>query len=844
MATSLPLPGRLQYMITRKPLETGYSLYINLLKFTLTIVWMLSVGSATAQVDLKNTLSGLNTRFAKASNQTDKIGIALSLSNFYLNNKAPVPATIDSANRYATLAENLSKELGYQKGIDDARVLKAGILLVQNKTNNALEMAKMATGSLYCRLYITIGKYFLQKPEEKKRDLHIADSCLTAAQLYSEKHHMPVLSLLNLTYRYPLAMEQGQKQAICEVAFNQIIRKSRSLGKRRAEADAWYIKAAYAEKDSMAEKFFKRSMTLAHVERDTGMEISCLKQMADINLRSGQLDVAEKQLKSVIQLYTAAGFKNTQFAYDLLTAVYMAKGNLEAAMRSGLNAVRIADSTGTESGLNFMQYKLAIICRDMGLFKESLKWSQRSLDNTVRIYNYFPFLVYRDIAAEMIKKGKADQVLRKLGTAIKNFNTEPVRMVFVPMIKGDCYAALGKPALAEKFYLQAVNLFEQKKISGSYYFMSCNNMAAFYVNSKRFDSAQLYLQKIFNQGNVLFASTELATAHQLQFKIDSAQGNYLAAIKHFETSKNISDSVFNKVKIRQSEQLQIQFETAQRERENLMLRNKSNLQISELQKEYLNRKLITMALFGSILILGLMIYLYRAKQKSNAILRLQQDEINEHNMRLNQLLQEKEWLMKEIHHRVKNNLQIVSSLLNTQSSYLTNEDALTAIRDSQNRMQAISIVHQKLYQSENLSTINLENYIEELAQNIQNSFHAAGRVRFSFQLADIYLTTADTVPLGLILNEAITNSVKYAFAPGETGVISISMSETREGQYRLVIRDNGKGLPPLFDAGSCSSLGINLMVGLTEQLNGKFSIISDNGTVVTVIFHPSSSELR
>jgi tetratricopeptide (TPR) repeat protein len=404
-------PEDYQYMMTRKQHETSCPLNINLRKFTLTIVWILSVGSATAQVDLKNTISGLNTRFAKASNQTDKISIALSLSNFYLNNKAPVPATIDSANRYATLAENLSKKLSYQKGIDDALVLKAGILLVQNKTKDALELTRMATGSLYCRLHITIGRYFLQKPEEKKRDLHIADSCLTAAQLYSEKYHMPVLSLLNLTYRYPLAMEQGQKQEVCEEAFKQLIRTSRSLGKRRVEADAWYTKAAYTEKDSMAEKFFKRSITLAQLARDTGMEISCLKQIADINLRSGQLDKAEKQLKSVIQLYTAAGFKNTQFAYDLLTAVYMAKGNQEAAMRSGLNAVRIADFTGTESGLNFMQYKLAIICRDMGLIKESLKWSQRSLDNAVRIYNYFPFLVYRDIAAEMIKAGKADQVL-------------------------------------------------------------------------------------------------------------------------------------------------------------------------------------------------------------------------------------------------------------------------------------------------------------------------------------------------------------------------------------------------------------------------------------------------
>lgn len=805
---------------------------------------MLSAGSATAQVDLKNTLTGLNTRFAKASNQTDKIGIALSLSNFYLNNTAPVPANIDSANRYATLAENLSKEVGYQKGIDDALVLKASILLVQNKALNALKLARMATGSLYCRLHITIGRWFLQKPEEKKRDLHIADSCLSVAQLYAQKYHMPVLSLSNLTYRYPLAMEQGQKSQVCEEIFEQLIRKSRVLGKKGTEANAWYIKAAYAEKDSIAEIFFRQCMSLAHVARDTGMEINCLKQIADINLRSGKLDVAEQQLKSVIQLYTAAGFKNTQFAHDLLTAVYMGKGNLEAAMRSGLNAVKIADLTGTDNGLNFMQYKLATICRDMGLFKESLKWSQRSLDNTVKIYNYFPFLVYRDIAAEMIKEGKAELVLHQLATAIKTYKTEEIRMVFVPMIKGDCYVALGKPALAEKYYLQAIDLFEQKKITGSYYFMSCNNMAAFYVRRKHFNNAQPYLQKIFNQGNALFSSTELATAHQLQFKIDSAMGNYLSAIRHFETSKNISDSIFNKVEIRQSEQLQIQFETAQRERENLMLRSRNSLQISELQKEHLSRKLITVALFGSILILGLMIYLYRAKQKRNAILRIQQDEINEHNMRLNQLLQEKEWLMKEIHHRVKNNLQIVSSLLNTQSSYLTNEDALTAIRDSQNRMEAISIVHQKLYQSENLSTINLENYIEELAQNIQNSFHAAGRVRFSFELEYIYLTTADTVPLGLILNEAITNSVKYAFAPGETGMISISMSATREGQYRLVVKDNGKGLPKHFDAKNCSSLGINLMVGLTEQLNGKFSIISDNGTVVTVIFHPSSAEVR
>jgi two-component sensor histidine kinase len=186
------------------------------------------------------------------------------------------------------------------------------------------------------------------------------------------------------------------------------------------------------------------------------------------------------------------------------------------------------------------------------------------------------------------------------------------------------------------------------------------------------------------------------------------------------------------VRLKQSEQLQVQFETAQRDHENLLLRNKNNLQQSELEKEILSRKLTIIALLGSVLVIGLMLYLYRAKQKSNTMLQSRQNEINKQNNLLNELLQEKEWLMKEIHHRVKNNLQIISSLLNTQSSYLDNEQAVIAIRDSQNRMQAISIVHQKLYQSEDLSTINLQKYIEELARSIQDSFHDKRNVKFVF----------------------------------------------------------------------------------------------------------------
>jgi two-component sensor histidine kinase len=479
----------------------------------------------------------------------------------------------------------------------------------------------------------------------------------------------------------------------------------------------------------------------------------------------------------------------------------------------------------------------------MGLKKESLKWAKECLEGTIRIENYFPYLVFREIATDMIKDGQAAQVLKRLEKAEIQFPPDQSKLMFISFIKGDCYAALNKPAVAESYYLQGIDVLEKRSMRDSYYYLGNKSIAEFYVDQKQYSKASPYLQKVFDTKHPLFSVTDLATAHQLQFKIDSAKGDYLSAIKHFETAKAMTDSIFNQVRLKQSEQLQVQFETAQRDHENLVLRNKNNLQKSELEKAGLNRKLISIALIGSVLVIGLMLYLYRAKQKSNKMLRLRQGEINTQNTQLNQLLQEKEWLMKEIHHRVKNNLQIISSLLNTQSSYLDNEQALMAIRDSQNRMQAISIVHQKLYQSDDLSTIDVRRYIEELARNIQGSFHTQGRIEFVFEIENIRLTSADTVPLGLILNEAITNSVKYAFKGKNRGVITISMSKISGGQYRLEVRDNGKGLPVGFDVENCTSLGVNLMTGLTEQLNGKFEIWSENGTGVSVVFKPSLPEL-
>jgi len=230
------------------------------------------------------------------------------------------------------------------------------------------------------------------------------------------------------------------------------------------------------------------------------------------------------------------------------------------------------------------------------------------------------------------------------------------------------------------------------------------------------------------------------------------------------------------------------------------------------------------------LIIAILLYRQnRVKQKNNNM-------ITHKNEQLQHYLDEKEWLLKEIHHRVKNNLQIVMSLLNSQSAYIDNELALTAIHDSQHRVHAMSLIHQKLYNSENLSSIDMSIYVRELVAYLTDSFNTGQRVRFELAIDPVEMDVSEAVPLGLILNEAITNSIKYAFPDNRNGVISISLSNSSPYQYLLVISDNGIGMPLYFNSRKTGSLGMGLMHGLSEDLNGNFSIENSDGTVIKISF--------
>ncbi|HEX8529864.1 MAG TPA: sensor histidine kinase [Cytophagales bacterium] len=220
-------------------------------------------------------------------------------------------------------------------------------------------------------------------------------------------------------------------------------------------------------------------------------------------------------------------------------------------------------------------------------------------------------------------------------------------------------------------------------------------------------------------------------------------------------------------------------------------------------------------------------------------LQAKQAEVEHKNGLLEGLVEQREWLLREVHHRVKNNLQIIISLLQAQGRYLSDEAALHAIHQSEHRVWTMALIHQKLYRSDTLSTIDVPAYLREVVEQLGESFDATDRIGFDFQCEPLELDVVQAVPLGLIVNEAVTNALKYAFPGGRPGTVRLSLHHLDPQQCELVVEDDGVGLPPALDLERSRSMGSQIMFGLSRQLEGDLRVESRGGVKVTLSFRAS-----
>jgi two-component sensor histidine kinase len=399
----------------------------------------------------------------------------------------------------------------------------------------------------------------------------------------------------------------------------------------------------------------------------------------------------------------------------------------------------------------------------------------------------------------------------------------------------DCMLRIGEIFLIQNNYNSALKLFTEARKA---YHQTQNMMgvsetllleARVNMLQQKYSSAIGNLNKALLVSNFIQSNGMLLEVYNDLYVSYKKLGNTNSALEFHEKYLLLKDTVFSQTKNKLIAEYQTKLDVFNKELTIKALEDSTAKQMLYNQQiRYENRQKQTGIYFLSLVLIIILTFLYLLFRRNRTNLRL--------NKELNESLKEREVLIREVHHRVKNNLQIISSLLNLQSERTDNEASKVVLQTSQSRLEAMSMIHENLYRSSKLSEINLKEYIENLCCNIDRSYHLSDQnIQLNCHVDPIQIEIDQLVPCGLIINELLTNSIKYAFR-GQEDKQLIVLCRLEKSICHLEINDNGIGLPEGFDLRKTTSLGLRLADGLARQLKSTLKIGNNNGVKASVTF--------
>lgn len=777
---------------------------------------------------------------AVAKYDLPKKRLLIQASSIYLFNANQGAIDADSSVVVACKAYKLPVSLAYDEGFNDGSYIIGKDLIDKGDINSVQKILSKTKGEDQIKLLLQLGSFYLFKPGTKPQDLQYAkqyiDEAVSVSNRLKIKKWQHQSALLLGKYYY-----QANNQPEGKKIFLQVIDKCRKQNDKKTLAEALdgYGTLLF-NLDPEKEKILQEAVSLYASLKLEEKRIENYMKITTIYFWTGKVNEAKKRLYQNLADLRKIGFTHQQFAETTIVYIELAQYNIPSALYYALKSVKRMEAEKDYTFGDIFYMRLGDVYNHYGhhqealdLYKKSIEIGRQNIDTGTWYKSFF------SAVAALSLKGKTKEAIGYINSMTEKY---PPKSTFdkmsVAYIKANCYDELKDFSKAEKYfnetdyYAQQLNTPETFREVVHQYTI----IALFYIKTNRPEKAKFYKNKVISLRSTYNKNYNSEALELLLYKTDSINGNYKNALTHFQDYKKLNDSVHGVDKNKQIDELKIQYETANKEQKIKLLNDQDKLQKSELQKSKLLNSVTIWSLILLLVIIALLFNRYRLKQRNHAKLEIKEKEINQKNINLKHLLNEKEWLLKEIHHRVKNNLQTVISLLNSQSAYLENDMALSAIKNSQHRIHSMSLIHQKLYNSENISTINMPNYIKELVEYLRESFSLGQRIRFEVKVDPLELDVAHAVPLGLILNEAITNSIKYAFPEDRTGMIYITLETKAENEYLLTISDNGIGFDLNLSNAKTNSFGMSLIKGLTDDLDGKLTIENNNGTILKIEF--------
>lgn len=732
---------------------------------------------------------------------------------------------LDIASRYL----GLSRFSVLAAGFGDKKLQEQSRWIDQWQPAIGRQQLAEATGRKRLQILLLLGSYYAFHPDSYKRYKDSVDHFLGLAiaeskSLKEEKMGRIAQCILGKVY---VCKNDPKGDSI----YNQLIRQSRNAGDKEMEARATAYRGIY--KTPLQTTFMDKvndlqtASDLYHKLGNTEAEINVLTDLGYMLVVSGQLEEAKTVFQKALDLAEAIGFPYTHYNIDALAMVNMYQGKFGEPLRYAIQTIKVAESRRDSIGWGSFYARLSDMYGLEGREKEQHELTQKAADRFIIARDPVVFGVLSNIVARMCGEGHAEEALNLVQDVLKKvngFSNVSERFNYYNAL-ATCYTFLDRFDLAEK----SINTMDSLEnlaelVRGPLQRgLVHDQFAQLYLKKKEYGKAKEYFEKLISFPVVMNQNLNSRIyACQWLLHIDSIMRDNASMALHYKKYAQLLDSNFRVTKIRQAEELRVSYETEEKENQIAILNEQASQAAMVLK--------VTLAGIAAVLIIAVLLYRQnRLRRKNNKL-------ITEKNEQLEQLITDREWLLKEIHHRVKNNLQIVMSLLNSQAVFINNDAALTAIQDSKRRVYAMSLIHQKLYQSDNIASIAMPGYVNELVSHVQDSLATRNRIKFEEDIEALNLDVSQAIPLGLIINECLVNAIKYAFPDGRNGMVRISLQRDDAGLLVLNIVDNGIGLPTDIDLKKNNSLGLGLVQGLTKQLKGRFNITSGNGLHITISF--------
>lgn len=508
--------------------------------------------------------------------------------------------------------------------------------------------------------------------------------------------------------------------------------------------------------------------------------------------------------------------------YDSYAGIEHFFGNKQEAIDNYLKAIPFLEQYNKHYILATLFRKVGYVFYESNNYSKAREYAYMGLElakeHNIKREEYICGVV---IGRMLVMNGEIDKGIELLEAPLEYFKKRRInaKLLEIESYLFQAYQKKGNLAKAEAYMVSSAKTLENVTQFGyvsKYHFRALD----YYVKLRNRKKAKHHLLVLDTMLEDKKYNPDLFQFFYFKSKYERVFGNYAQALDDMDTYITFKDSIQLASQDKFIHDLEGKYKKNEQDKEIALLNSENELKASRLSKQRL-------AIFGgsmALLIFGfLSAFIYRLYKK-----------VNSQNTVIKTALEEKDTLLREIHHRVKNNLQVISSLLALQSRYVLDEKALSALKQGQDRVQSMALIHQDLYENNDMTGVNTHLYLEQLMENLFDSYNIdEDKISYSVEVDEIVLDVDTMIPLGLIINELVSNSLKHAFKEKQFGEITVKLNE-KNNKLHLEVSDDGQGVSSISEMEG-KSFGFELIKAFTKKLKAEMNITSKDGLNIEII---------